>query len=93
MVAAGNPFRDALNYLRFLDFGRKFGKPKSHIFEVFGLGRPPPGPRRLKIVKIRPEICLQTNSQPEMPSESMFEVAGSFPDHGFPGGNRPKKNS
>ena len=77
----------------FLGFGPKTWEIEKSHFRGFRPGTPPPGPRTLKIVKIRPEICLQTNSQPEMPSESIFEVAGSFPDHRFQGGNRPKKNS
>ena len=47
--------------------------PKNQDLQVFRPGTIPPGPRTLKIVKIKPEICLQTNSQPEMPSESIFE--------------------
>ena len=69
MVAAGNSLREALNYLRFLDFREKICGPENEDFRKSRPATAPPGPRTLKIAKIRPEICLPTNSQPELPSE------------------------
>ena len=78
MVAAGNPFREALNYLRFLDFREKNCGPENPDFRTFRPRTAPPGPRSFKIAKIRPKISLPTNSQPELPSEWQI-LGGPFP--------------
>ena len=78
MVAAGNPFREALNYLRFLDFREKNCGPENQDFRRFQPGTAPPGPRSFKIAKIRPKISLPTNSQPELPPEWQI-LGGPFP--------------
>ena len=56
----------------------KSAEPKNPDFQSFRPQTAPPGPRSFKIAKIRTEICLPTNSQPELPSEWQI-LGGPFP--------------
>ena len=91
MVAAGNPFREALKYLRFLDFRQKVAVPKIKIFEVFGPGRPPQAPGPSKSQKSDPKYACQQILSPNCPQNGKF-WEGRSPLQ-FPGEEAVKKNS
>ena len=92
MVAAGNPFREALNYLRFLDFREKnCGAQNQAFFEVFSPGRPPQAPGPSKSQKSDPKYACQQILSPNCPQNGKF-WEGRSPLQ-FPGEEIPPKKT
>ena len=88
--SSGEPLSGGPELSAFPGFWPKIWEAEKSNFQGFRPGTAPPGPRTLKIAKIRSEICLPTNSQPELSSEWQI-LGGPFPAAVSRRRNRKKK--